>query len=164
MSKKKTHPKIDGQYAPHIDELIMSPSWRALSLSARRLLDRIEHEHNRHGGQENGLLPVTFDQFAEYGIHRHAIAPAMRECVALGLLKITRKGRAGPADTRLPNLFLLTYLAGMGKHKPTHDWRNIKTIEEAEAIAAVARVKPPNPRQQPAKRGTRKNQISGDGF
>jgi hypothetical protein len=127
--------KIGGQYVPHLRELIEAPAWRVLSLSARRLLDRIEIEHMRHGGQENGKLAVTFEDFAEYGIDRHAIAPAMRECIALGLLVITRRGRAGNAEFRAPNLFLLPYLQA---NTDDQIWRQITTIEEAEGIAKAA--------------------------
>jgi hypothetical protein len=132
-------PKIDGTYVPHTRQLIESPAWRRLSLSARRLLDRIELEHLRHAGKENGRLPVTFDQFFKFGIHRHAIAPAMRECSALGLLEITKQGCAGNAEFRSPNHFRLTYLPCMGTDPPTHEWRAIATMEHAEAFARQAR-------------------------
>jgi hypothetical protein len=131
MKRKR---KIGGQYVPHLRELIEAPAWRVLSLSARRLLNRVEIEHMRHGGQDNGKLPVTFDHFVEYGIDRHAIAPAMRECIALGLLVITQHGSAGNAEHRAPNLFLLPYLQATTDQK----WRQITTIEEAEAIAREA--------------------------
>jgi hypothetical protein len=77
-----------------------SPAFRVLSLSARRVLDRVEIEHAHHGGKDNGALPVTFDDFQRYGIHRHAVAPAIREVVALGFLEITQQGRAGNAAWR----------------------------------------------------------------
>jgi hypothetical protein len=156
--------KIDGQYVPHIRDLIDSPAWRTLSLSARRLLDRIELELLSHGGQDNGRLPVTFQQFVEYGMTRESVAPAIREAVALGLLKITRKGRAGNAEFRLPNWFMLTYVAGRGMTRPTHEWRSIATIEDAEVIAATARQKPRNPRQQPPINRVTQKQNPGAGF
>jgi hypothetical protein len=84
-------------------------AYRVLSLCARRVIDRVEIEHANHGGNENGKLPVTFDHFVEYGIHRHSVAPGMREAVALGFLEITQKGRAGNAEHRSPNFFRLTY-------------------------------------------------------
>ena len=102
--------KIDGQYVPHLRELIGAPAWRALSRPAKLVLDRIEIEHMRHRGQDNGKLAVTFDDFVEHGVHRNIIASAIRECVALGLLVITRRGCAGNAEFRAPNLFLLPYL------------------------------------------------------
>jgi hypothetical protein len=129
--------KIGGQYVHHLADLVRSPAWRILSLSARRLLDRIEDECLRHGGKDNGKLPVTFDDFVRWGIHRHAIAPAIRECTALGVLIVTRRGMAGNAEFRSPNLFLLPYLE---PDTAGQEWRRIATVEEAEAIARTARL------------------------
>jgi hypothetical protein len=129
--------QIAGQFSARLIEMLESPAHRVLSLSARRVLDRLEIEHAHHGGHDNGKLPVTFDQFQEFGIDRHAIAPGMRECMALGFVEITERGIAGNADFRKPNLFRLTY-----RHteiEPTEDWRKIQTIEEAETIARAAR-------------------------
>jgi hypothetical protein len=138
MSRKGN--SISGQFSVHLIEMLESPAWRVLSYSARRVLDRIEIEHAHHGGKENGQLAVTYDQFQEYGIDRHAIAPAMREAVALGFLEITEPGRAGNAMWRQPNLFRLTYRQAKGVHGDgTHEWRRIATLEEAEAIADAAR-------------------------
>lgn len=128
--KKRT--QIAGQFAARLIEMLRSPAWCALSLSARRVLDRLEIELASHGGTDNGRLPVTYDDFHRYGIHRHAIAPAIREAVALGFLEITEQGRAGNAEYRKPNVFRLTY-----KHTdkppspPTDDWQHIKTPEHA---------------------------------
>jgi hypothetical protein len=49
------------------------------------------------------------DHFVEFGIERHAIAPAIRELVALGFVEVTRQGCAGNAGCRQPTLFRLTY-------------------------------------------------------
>jgi hypothetical protein len=119
-------------------DMLMSPAFRVLSLAARRLLDRLAIELARHGGTDNGALPATFDDFEAYGIHRHSIAPAIRECEALGFIEITQRGRAGNAEWRRPHHFRLT-------HKPTNDgpptdeWRHITTSERAEVIASEAR-------------------------
>src|SRR5262249_21932178 len=118
--------------------MIRSPAWSELSLSARRVLDRIEIEHADHGGNENGRLPVTYDDFELYGIHRHAIAPAIRETVALGFAEITERGRAGNAEFRSPHKFRLTYLR-VGRAPTTDEWQRIKTAEEAQARAKAAR-------------------------
>lgn len=71
-----------------------SYAYRVLSLSAHRVLDRIEIEFARHGfkPEENGRLPVTYEQFEEYGLNRHAIAPAIRELAALGFSKSPARG------------------------------------------------------------------------
>jgi len=129
--------QIDGQFAARLIDMLRSPAWCILSLSGRRILDRIEIELADHGGMDNGKLPITYDDFQRYGIHRHCIAQGIRECAALGFLEITEAGRAGNADWRKPNLFRLTY-----KHTnhagPTHEWKKINA-EEAETIARMAR-------------------------
>ena len=65
-----------------------SPAWRAMPLAARQVVDRIEVEHGLHGGQLNGKLPVTYDDFEKYGIRRMSIAFGIRAAVALGWLDI----------------------------------------------------------------------------
>src|SRR5262245_58397528 len=120
--------------------MLESPAWRALSLSGRRVIDRIEIELAHHGGNDNGSLPVTFDDFIAYGIHHNCIAPAIREAEALGFIKVTERGRGGNAEYRLPNKFFLTFAYSRTKGaEPTHDWRKIKTLEDAMAIAGAAR-------------------------
>lgn len=49
--------KISGQFSARLIEMLESPAYRVLSLSARRILDRIDIEHAHHGGQDNGLYP-----------------------------------------------------------------------------------------------------------
>ena len=137
----KRRNSIDGQFAPHTIEMIKSPAWSVLSLSARRVLDRIEIEHADHGGNENGRLPVTYDDFERYGIHRHAIGPAIRETVALGFAEITERGRAGNAEFRSPHKFRLTYFR-VGRAPPTNEWQRIKTVEEAQLARAARREAP----------------------
>jgi hypothetical protein len=107
----------------------------------RRVVDRIEIELARHGGNDNGRLPVTFEDFIEYGIHHNAIAPAVRETQALGFIRVTDRGRGGNADFRQPNRFFLTFAHGRDSraNPPTHDWRRIKSLDEAMEIARAAR-------------------------
>jgi hypothetical protein len=153
--------KIDGQYVPHLRELIESPAWRVLSLSARRVLDRIEIEYLRHGGKDNGRLPVTFENFMAYGIDRHAIAPAMRELDDLGIAKITQHGRAGNAEFRRPNHFRLTYLSGPGEAAATHEWRGFTTAEAAKAASSFARKRKASRHQKQNRRHQKQNPSGG---
>jgi hypothetical protein len=145
MSKRY---KILGQFVPHRVALIESPSWCVLSLSARRVLDRIEIEMCHQGGaHENGRLVVTHADFIKHGVHHDAVAPAIREVEALGLAEITERGRGGNAAWRRPNEFRLTYIQTKSAnadayHDPTDEWRRIKTIEEAERKASDARNAP----------------------
>src|SRR5262245_20494160 len=108
MSKRAT--KINGQFAPRTIDMLRSPAFRALSLSGHRILARIEIEHARHGGRDNGRLAVTYSDFIEYGIHRHAVSRSIREVVALGFVEVARPGRGGNATHRNPNRFRITYL------------------------------------------------------
>jgi hypothetical protein len=156
MSRRRpTH--IEGQFAAREIKMLESPVFRSLSLSARRALDRIEIELAHHGGMDNGRLPVTYDDFEKYGMDRHAIAPAIRELVALGLVEM-QQGRAGNAEWRRPNLFRLTY-----KHTrsggPTHDWKRVYTNQKAEQLARTARK--PSPRKA-AKPSTQKKMPVGE--
>jgi hypothetical protein len=104
---------------------------------------------NRFGDQprylmnnEAAALPVTYDDFERYGIHRHAIAAAIRETVALGFAEITERGRAGNAEFRSPHKFRLTYFHA-GRAPPTNEWQRIKTPEDAQALARAARREAP---------------------
>jgi hypothetical protein len=130
--------KISGQFSARTIAMMESPAFQVLSLSAHRILARLEIEHAHHGGNDNGELPVTSDQFIEYGIHHNAVSPAIREVEALGFVEITEQGRAGNAEWRRPNKFRLTYRQ-VGRSATTDEWRNIKTMEEAEVVAQTAR-------------------------
>jgi hypothetical protein len=84
---------------------------------------------------------VTFENFIDYGIDRASIAPALREGEALGFFRITARGRGGNREYRKPNKFYLTFAVGRGSRAepPTDEWRKIKTVKEAKAIARAAR-------------------------
>jgi hypothetical protein len=131
--------RIAENWASHVRSMIESPAWSVLSLSARRLLDRLEIELLSHGARDNGRLPLTFDDLVEFGIHRASIAPAQREVEALGFAVITRRGHGGKSGSRQPNLWRITYLNGIGS-EPTHEWRKLGTYDEARKIARVARL------------------------
>jgi hypothetical protein len=119
--------------------MLESPAWRVLSLSARRVLDRIAIELRHHGGYEENGLCVTHTDFQQYGIHHHAIAPAIREAVALGFLRIARQGRGGNSEFRRSTLYRLTYV-NTNDNEPTHEWKRIKSLDEAQAKAGEARI------------------------
>jgi hypothetical protein len=118
--------------------MLESPAYRVLSLSARRVLDRLDIEFAHHGGTDNGRLPVTYDDFERYGIDRHAIAPAIREVTALGFAEVTERGRAGNSEFRTPSRYRITY-RNTEYARPTDDWRDIKTDVQAETTARAAR-------------------------
>lgn len=136
MSRRKT--KIPGQWTWQLVEMKESPAWRVLSLSGRRVLDRLEIEVAHHGGKDNGRLPCTYEHFMEYGLERHCIAPAIREVAALGFVEITEQGRGGNAEYRKASLYRLTYRP-TDNAQQTDDWRKVETIDDALALKRLSR-------------------------
>jgi hypothetical protein len=129
--------QIEGQFVYRLIEMLRSPAYRVLSRAAHQVLARFEIELAAHGGKDNGNLIVTFAQFTEYGLHRKAIAPAVREATNLGFVEVTEQGRGGNAEWRRPSKYRLTYLPTEDA-PPTHEWRRI-TNDDAAIIAAGAR-------------------------
>jgi hypothetical protein len=144
-ARPKKQSQIPGQFVPRLREMLESPAWRVLSKAGRGVIDRIEIELASHGGtrkgqNDNGKLPVTFDDFVAHGIDRHLIAPAIAEDSALGFIEVTDPGRAGNSEFRKPKLFRLTYLPTDGDAEfGTNEWRRIETMEQAREIKAKAR-------------------------
>jgi hypothetical protein len=158
MSRRGRKTAIGGQFAPRRIDMLRSPAFRALSLSGRKILDRLEIEMADHGGTDNGRLPVTYQNFVDYGIHRQAIYPAIREVVALGFVEITEQGVAGTAEFRKPNKFRLTYRhTDSGRGDGTHEWMKVSE-EEAPFIAAAARSEKSSQKQS-LRYGKRQNSV-----
>lgn len=109
-------------------------AWKALPDNARRVLDLLEIVHMQHGGAENGKLVCTYDQFKVAGLRRASISRAIRQCVALGFLEITKKGYRRYGAYNQPSYYRLTYVLGQ-KHSlapcPTHEWRAITSQQRA---------------------------------
>ena len=59
-------------------EVMESPEWCALSINARRIMDRLLWENFRHRAEENGSLQVSFGQFAECGVRTPIDFPRTR--------------------------------------------------------------------------------------
>jgi hypothetical protein len=61
--KRRKRNRINEQFLARVVSMLESPAYRVLSLSARRVLDRLEIELAHHGGNDNGdlahLLPTT---------------------------------------------------------------------------------------------------------
>jgi len=138
IAGRRRRNSIAGAFASHRTEMLNSPAWRVLSLSGRRVLDRVAIELAHHGGHIGNGLPVTYTDFQKYGIERHAIAPAIREVVALGFLRIMQLGRAGNAEFRRAALYRPTYLQSVDS-EPTDEWRRITSLTDAKAKAEEAR-------------------------
>jgi hypothetical protein len=118
--------------------VINSFAWRALSESARKVIYRVILEWMAHAGKLSTDIPVTKEDFIEYGLHHNAIAPAQREACALGLLLLSTRGRAGNAEFRAPHKWALPFLKERGKYLGT-DWQRYESLDEAKAAASKAR-------------------------
>jgi hypothetical protein len=131
---------LGSSFVAHSKEMRESAAWRYLPDYARRVLDRLELEHMRHGGADNGRLPCTYSDFAAAGIRRASVAEAIRQCVNLGFVVVTEAGGRSISVHRKPSLYGLTYVPGRGKSPtPTNGWKSVKT--EGEALDALARAK-----------------------
>jgi|FEC22Drversion2_1045045.scaffolds.fasta_scaffold02218_5 hypothetical protein len=138
MGKRKKN-SITTSFVVDSKEMKESLAWRHLPDAARRALDRLELEHMRHGGADNGRLPCTHSDFARAGIRRASVALAIRQCVHLGFVKVSEVGGRSISKFRRPNLYRLTYVFGSGRSPdPTHDWRLIETEEQVQAALAKA--------------------------
>jgi hypothetical protein len=135
--------RFESSFAGRTIAMLESPAYRVLTLSAHRILARLEIELHRHGGkpEENGQLPCTYEDFAAYGISRNEIAPAIRELAALGFIQVTRTGSVGNAEHRLAALYLLTYYWSGSDVRLIDGWKRIQTDEEAETVAKTARTR-----------------------
>ena len=142
MPRKKT--AIAGAFVARPRQLVDSPVMVVLSQAAFRALNRIESEHMAHGGAENGKLPVTYGDFVRAGVHPDAVAPAIRELQALGLIEVTRKGYRGAADVHEPSWYRLTYVsawnAGRADGTGTHEYLRFQTKEDATTAQKAARL------------------------
>jgi hypothetical protein len=136
---------INGQFIAHRRSMRESPAWRALPDNARRVLDRLELEHMAHSGKQNGRLQCTYDDFERAGLRRRSITLAIRQCVALGFIEVTRGGYKTAGDVRVPSLYRLTYPLNADARRqglPTDEWAKVADEAMAAALLALAAEKP----------------------
>jgi len=138
---RQTAATPSGQWCGRPREMLESAAYRVMSRAGHQVLSRIELELRYHAGKENGRLPVTFQNFVDYGISRKCVAPALREIEALGFIEISHHGRGGNADHRSPNLFRLTYEPTKDAD-PTNEWKKFAAGRDADAemMAEAAKV------------------------
>ncbi len=131
LKKKLNAPPRDDPWIWQPRSLLTSWPWRAMSVNARKALDRIMLEHMEHACFENGALVVTHENFIDYGVTSKHVAAAIEELEFLGLAKRTIKGgrRNG---SNVASRFRLTWI-GDRTGAPATNERKGKT---PEAIAA----------------------------
>ena len=135
---KLNKPPEGESFAWFTSKLMRSPAFRAMSLNARKLVDRVQIEHMSQGGASNGNLVVTYADLVEWGIRRNSIAPAIAEVVALGLLE-HRPGRASHIAGRgHPQIFRISWLP-TADEPPSTKWCAFETVEQAGKVAKTTR-------------------------
>ena len=139
IAGRKRRTQIEGQWIAYTLDMITSPAWQALSLNGRKILNRLEIEHCKHGGAENGKLPCTYNDFQRYGVRRGGINPALIEATALGFVATISFGKRAYGDIPgRPSTYRLTYLPAHDG-PATHEWRKIESPEAA--VAAITKAK-----------------------
>lgn len=123
-------------WVPHRLEMLISPAWQLAPRPLRRLLERLEIEHLRHGGFNNGELFVSFSQFVDAGISRRAVKPTIDLGVGLGLIEVFQDADGHQRDIRPPNAYRLTYVPAKGKTAPTDEWKTLKSETVKLLVAA----------------------------
>jgi len=76
-----------------------------------------------HGGEANGELIVTHEQFAAYGIRLASVANAIREAEYMGFISVDR-GIAYKGGHE-PNTYRLTWIGDFRDAPPTNNWKGI---------------------------------------
>lgn len=109
-------------------ELLMAPTFGALGIAARRILDLLLVEHTSHAGRENGKLAATYLQLEAFGLTKADIRKGFAELEATGFVRLTEQGlrQAGGGE---PSRYALTWYptkAGSPHAvEASHDWRKI---------------------------------------
>ena len=112
-------------------------SLAACSPAARRILERLEIEHLRHGAQNNGELFVSFGQFVDYGVSRRSDPSHVDSLAKLwGFCRSPGPTRTA-SDIRPPNAYRLTYVPAKGAGAPTDEWKSVSDERAQRLVAAI---------------------------
>jgi hypothetical protein len=138
--RKLNAPPRDQPWAWLPRDLLQSYAWRSLSCAGRKIIDRLLIEHLSHGGADNGALPVTYEDFTDYGVHTSSILPALAEVSALGLVQRTQAGlRAYGEFKGVSALYRLAWLPDHTGGKPLTAWQRFTCLAEAKGAVRAAR-------------------------
>lgn len=125
-------------------EMLGTPTWAALSITARRILDALMSEQMSHAGRENGNLAVTYRQLEALGVTKADIPKGLLELQICGFVRLTHQGLrvAGGGE---PSRYALTWLPTM-KGTPqaelaTDDWRGVLVRLNREGIVSIRGVR-----------------------
>ena len=148
-------PPKDEPWAWLTRQMMESAAYRALSIHAYKVLDRILREHMAQGGKENGRLKVTWRDFKKDGVQSRRITGAIAEVEALGFAKRTFPGRRSCGEDRgAPAQYRLTWLPVFepdNAKSPTNEWKRFgDDYAEAKRTAQVAAGRTLDQRSRPS--------------
>lgn len=113
--------------------MIESPAYQALTLAARRILDRLLIEQIEHAGRENGRLKVSYTEFEKFGVDRHAIRGALDELMRLGFIACASPGRRSyGSDPGRIATYRLNFYGVVDSDEagpPTNDWERLSDVD-----------------------------------
>lgn len=118
-------------------------TFRALGISARRILDAALYEHMSHGGADNGNLGRTYEQLELWGVTPADVRKGLAELYATGFLRQTSQGYFSIGG-KVPSRYALTWLptgTWPGGGPATHDWIAVIDRLGREGIFTVAAAK-----------------------
>lgn len=115
--------------------MLESPAWSAMTLAARKVLERVMIEHMGHGGKHNGELVVTYDDFASCGVRRSSIIEAIAIAVGLGFLDVTVRGVRSYGTRRVPSEYGLTWLIRRDSTPASNRWRAITDAGAGQVLS-----------------------------
>jgi hypothetical protein len=139
FKKKPLYGTPKESWSWHTTALKQSAAWRSMEIHERRILDRLEIEHEWHAGSENGNLGVSSRQFVDHGVHKNMVGPAIDRLVKVGLLEITREGTGGRGAAHVAR-YRLTYLPAKTINKDagvisypdaTNEWKHAPEVPKA---------------------------------
>jgi DNA-binding IclR family transcriptional regulator len=108
----------------------LSRSLWPLSVSLRRILDRLIAQHLTHYMKANGQLMVSYEELAAHaGADKSDVSSALAELVDVGLTDI-KHGQWSTSTKRLPNRYRLTFFP-VDEAAPTHEWKRFEPSEGA---------------------------------
>ncbi|MCA6298345.1 MAG: hypothetical protein IM624_04000 [Phenylobacterium sp.] len=118
-------------------------TYRALGISARRILDFALYEHMSHGGKENGNLALPYEALGRWGVTGADTRKGFAEVFATGFLVRTREGFF-TLGGRTPARYRLTWLpTGVwpGGGPATHEWIEVLDRLGKAGVGSVAQAK-----------------------
>jgi hypothetical protein len=133
-------PEGVGWCVPLPGHVLDSPSWLLMSKvgCCPQVIGGIMSELARNGGKTNGELIVPYNDLVDRGVRRSSIRDALCVLEALGLIAVSRDGRSF-GTVKQPSLYRITWCGTPDGLTPTHEWKAIKTTEEAERGLESAR-------------------------